>query len=500
MAGRSTLKSYFETGDFPTQSQFASFIDDTFNLTDDLGSANQIAYVNGGATNLAFSSNLSFDGSDLTVNGNILSATWQGNAIADAYIASAATWNGKQDALTFGIANTNSVVIDSVSVTNSEYARFTASGLESRSFAEVKTDLSLNNVENTALSTWGGSSNITTLGTITTGTWEGTAISDTYISSAATWNAKVGTSGTPADDQVAVFTNSSTVEGSDNFRYDATKTSLVVGTDINFSSGGSYSFSGGKGFSIGSKEILASGQTAFNFSENNPSQTSGYGALAAQSAILGGQNHHITANSVRAGIFGGELNQITGTSSRSIITGGQSNTLDDALSCSIIGGQSNTFSTSSTGSHTNSSIISSVSSTITNTTASSMFYNTILGGSNNAITDLTYVNIIGGDTITADQDYTTYIENLCLQADRFVYVGMPLTNGSWRVGGDGVSSVVFARRESGTYNTKFTIDDSGALVVASITDVAAPNSSLYYSTTQARLVYKDSGGTVNNLY
>lgn len=34
----------------------------------------------------------------------------------------------------------------------------------------VKTTLSLNNVENTALSTWAGSSNITTLGTVTTGT------------------------------------------------------------------------------------------------------------------------------------------------------------------------------------------------------------------------------------------------------------------------------------------------------------------------------------------
>jgi hypothetical protein len=40
----------------------------------------------------------------------------------------------------------------------------------------LKTALSLNNVENTALSTWAGTSNITTIGTITTGTWNGTAI------------------------------------------------------------------------------------------------------------------------------------------------------------------------------------------------------------------------------------------------------------------------------------------------------------------------------------
>jgi hypothetical protein len=38
-----------------------------------------------------------------------------------------------------------------------------------------------------------GSSTITTLGTIGTGTWQGTAIGDTYISSAATWNGKLST-------------------------------------------------------------------------------------------------------------------------------------------------------------------------------------------------------------------------------------------------------------------------------------------------------------------
>lgn len=35
-----------------------------------------------------------------------------------------------------------------------------------------------------------GQTSLTTLGTITTGTWQGTAIGDSYISSAATWNAK----------------------------------------------------------------------------------------------------------------------------------------------------------------------------------------------------------------------------------------------------------------------------------------------------------------------
>lgn len=53
-----------------------------------------------------------------------------------------------------------------------------------------KAAVGLGSVENTTLSTWAGSANINTLGTIGTGVWQGSAIADAYISSAATWNAK----------------------------------------------------------------------------------------------------------------------------------------------------------------------------------------------------------------------------------------------------------------------------------------------------------------------
>ncbi len=45
-------------------------------------------------------------------------------------------------------------------------------------------NIGLGNVENTALSTWAGTANITTLGTITTGVWHGTAIGYDYLASA----------------------------------------------------------------------------------------------------------------------------------------------------------------------------------------------------------------------------------------------------------------------------------------------------------------------------
>ena len=50
----------------------------------------------------------------------------------------------------------------------------------------TKTTVGLSNVENTALSTWAGSSNITTLGTVTGGTWQGTEVSTTYTAAKVT--------------------------------------------------------------------------------------------------------------------------------------------------------------------------------------------------------------------------------------------------------------------------------------------------------------------------
>ena len=47
--------------------------------------------------------------------------------------------------------------------------------------ATARTSIGLGNVENVALSTWGGSENILTVGTIATGTWQGTVITDSYI-------------------------------------------------------------------------------------------------------------------------------------------------------------------------------------------------------------------------------------------------------------------------------------------------------------------------------
>ena len=99
-----------------------------------------------------------------------LTLGWTGT-LDDSRITSASTWNSKEPGITAG--------------TTSQYWR----GDKSWQTLD-KSAVGLGNVENTALSTWAGSTNITTLGTITSGTWHGSSIGDSYISSASTWNAK----------------------------------------------------------------------------------------------------------------------------------------------------------------------------------------------------------------------------------------------------------------------------------------------------------------------
>lgn len=78
--------------------------------------------------------------------GDVGTGTWNGTAIADGKISSSATWNGKQDALTFGIAQNNTVKISSAVVDDSSgviFPKFTATGLTARTSTDFKTDLSL---------------------------------------------------------------------------------------------------------------------------------------------------------------------------------------------------------------------------------------------------------------------------------------------------------------------------------------------------------------------
>ena len=73
--------------------------------------------------------------------------------------------DGKQATLTFGKSSGNALKSEEALTTN-DILLAGSSNIKGRTYAELKTDLSLNNVENTAISTFAGSSNITTVGTL----------------------------------------------------------------------------------------------------------------------------------------------------------------------------------------------------------------------------------------------------------------------------------------------------------------------------------------------
>jgi len=70
-------------------------------------------------------------------------------------------------------------------VVDDDFLRINGTAVEGRSASEVKSDIGLGNVENTALSTWAGTTNVTTLGTISSGVWNGDDIAAGYIADTA---------------------------------------------------------------------------------------------------------------------------------------------------------------------------------------------------------------------------------------------------------------------------------------------------------------------------
>ena len=125
------------------------------------------------------------------LNAASLTLGWTGT-LADSRIASSGTWNAKEPGITVG--------------TTGQYWRGDKSWQTLNSSA-----VGLGLVENTAISTWSGSSNISTLGTISTGTWHGSAIADSYISSAGTWNNKISLTSLSSSATGLIYSNTTGV-------------------------------------------------------------------------------------------------------------------------------------------------------------------------------------------------------------------------------------------------------------------------------------------------
>lgn len=92
-------------------------------------------------------------------------------SIANVENTALSTWAGSTNITTLGTITTGTVPVARVNGSANVNTLLGAAD-----YAAFKTSLSLNNVENTALSTWTGSTNIATLGTITSGTWSATTV------------------------------------------------------------------------------------------------------------------------------------------------------------------------------------------------------------------------------------------------------------------------------------------------------------------------------------
>jgi hypothetical protein len=266
--------------------------------------------------------------SSITATGTISSGTWQGTAIADSYIASAANWNtaytnritsltvtGSSGASTL-ISNvlniptytlsglggqplaTNLTSLSGLTFASTSFVKMTAAGtfaLDTNTYLTTASaastylplaggtltgPLTLNystptiNLNDTGdgtievairvngedfeiiepedtnkvwfklndatedgyifsnkIYTAANSNTITSLGTITTGVWNGTAITDTYISSAATWNAKQNAltnpvTGLGTNNKIAKFTSTGSTIGDSLIQDNGTLTSI----------------------------------------------------------------------------------------------------------------------------------------------------------------------------------------------------------------------------------------------------------------------------------
>ena len=143
----------------------------------------------GAATTPSFRSLVAADLPTITSLGTVTSGTWNATAIGIAYggtgqTSAAAAFNALSPITTLGDiiygSGTNAATrLAGNTTATKQFLSQTGNGTVSAapSWSTVsKSDVGLANVENTALSTWAGSANITTLGTVATGTWNATAI------------------------------------------------------------------------------------------------------------------------------------------------------------------------------------------------------------------------------------------------------------------------------------------------------------------------------------
>ena len=213
---------------YPSTSAIVQYVNNIVNSKTINGTLNRI--ITGGTSNniiIDISSNY-IGQTSINTLGTITGGTWQGSPISNTYISGAITWNNKVSSvggvlnrtITGGTALNPTIDIDSNYIgQNSIKLLGTITGGTWNGTAIGDTYIGSASIWNNKVTTISGVINrtvtggtatnptidisasyigqisITTLGTITGGTWQGTAINDTYISSSSTWNNKISSVG-----------------------------------------------------------------------------------------------------------------------------------------------------------------------------------------------------------------------------------------------------------------------------------------------------------------
>jgi lysophospholipase L1-like esterase len=141
--------------------------------------------------------------------------------------------------------------------------------------ATLKTDMALNLVENTALSTWTGSTNLTTLGTITGGTWNGSIITGTY-------------GGTGVNNGTKIITLGNNFTTSGNFALTLTQTAT---TNVTLPTTGTLATLAGSE-ALTNKDMSGAGNTWPTFNQS----TTGSAATLTTARNIGGASFNGSAN------------------------------------------------------------------------------------------------------------------------------------------------------------------------------------------------------------
>jgi len=164
----------------------------------------------GSGTVTSVSAGDGLDFTTITATGPVTMGT-PGALTADT--TSAVTSTSHTHAITTGLSDNNIVQIDSASVADDEYARFTAAGLESRSTSEVLSDIgAISEVKSDTTPQLGGdldwNSNGTQLVSQTVGGSDGNAV---YLSGSTTWAAADSTAASTCSKLLAIRISSTTV-------------------------------------------------------------------------------------------------------------------------------------------------------------------------------------------------------------------------------------------------------------------------------------------------